>query len=150
MPSTDSTGHSGPFDAQKHASMQGAHEVKICLVDDDPIINFVTRKTIENNFKEIRIREFTSPSQALAQLKDNHYTPDILLLDINMPQMDGWQLLEQLGTTLPSHVQVYMLSSSIDPKDRSQASQYALVKGFFSKPLTTDQIERLLRKASVL
>jgi CheY-like chemotaxis protein len=144
MPSTDATKHTGSIDREPHVPAEGAAEVSVCLVDDDPIINFVTRKTIENNFKQIKIREFTSPSQALAHLLGNQYAPDVLFLDINMPQMDGWQLLEQLAPQLPSHVQVYMLSSSIDPKDRNQAAQYSIVKGFFSKPLTVAQMENLL------
>ncbi len=123
---------------------QSPKELNICLVDDDPIINFVTRKTFENNFRNIKIKEFTSAPLALSQLSSGQYTPDIILLDINMPQMDGFQLIEQLQDKLTPVSTVYMLSSSIDPKDRNMAMEFPAIKGFYSKPITVDQIVDLI------
>jgi CheY-like chemotaxis protein len=122
--------------------------ISICIVDDDPIINFVTRKTIEKNFSQIRLKEFTSPVQALRQLKSGEYIPDVLFLDLNMPELDGWQMLDELSKESGQPIDVYILSSSIDPKDRTRSENYEMVKDFFSKPISIDQLDQVLANAA--
>lgn len=128
--------------------IKGQKLVSIAIVDDDPIINFVTRKTIEKNFNQVRLKEFTSSVQALKQLKSGEYLPDILFLDLNMPEMDGWQMLDELRQNTTASIKVYILSSSIDPKDRTRSENYDMVKDFFSKPISINQLEKVISLVS--
>ncbi len=59
--------------------------------------------------------------------------PDIILLDLNMPVMDGWEFLEAFSVlrgTLPKPVKVYVLTSSIDERDRQRVSSFDFVAGY--------------------
>lgn len=75
--------------------------------------------------------------------------PDIILLDIKMPKVDGFEFLERFEK-LPPSVKVlstiYMLSSSIDPYDINKALKSKYVHDFIEKPLTKEKIEKLLPK----
>jgi CheY-like chemotaxis protein len=64
---------------------------------------------------------------------------DVLLMDINMPVMDGWQFLDSLGKLEnPPLVHVVIVTSSIDTIDKRKATKYPQVIGFFEKPLTQE------------
>ncbi len=69
----------------------------------------------------------------------------MILLDLNMPQMDGWEFLDAFGT-LPlaqEEVRVFILTSSIQPTDIEKSTQYKEVKGYFSKPLGKVNVRRM-------
>ena len=69
--------------------------------------------------------------------------PDVLLLDINMPGITGWEFLDQLKA-LNLEANVYMYSSSIDPDDVKEARNYPMVRDFISKPLDARTIRQIL------
>jgi len=90
-----------------------------------------------------KYESFTNALQALDQLKQQaefpDQLPDIILLDLNMPILDGWGFLEhfeKLYSSLTKPVKVYIASSSIDEKDIIRSRNYSSVKGFISKPLS--------------
>src|SRR5688572_30468975 len=96
----------------------------VLLIDDNPIDNLVNQKLIEraNLAEAIIVRD--SAVSAIEYLKSNcdkpENIPDTIFLDIRMPEMDGFQFLEEfdrLPAEVTSKVTIYMLSSSIDPKD---------------------------------
>lgn len=72
--------------------------------------------------------------------------PQVILLDLNMPVIDGWEFLDkfkqQYHNKFPE-ISIFILSSSVDPKDMNKAAANSLVKGFVNKPLTIDAIEQL-------
>jgi CheY-like chemotaxis protein len=71
--------------------------------------------------------------------KDSDNSEYLVLLDINMPVMDGWQFLESLGNlNNPPKVNVVIVTSSIDTIDKRKATKYPQVIGFFEKPLTQE------------
>ena len=75
--------------------------------------------------------------------------PDLILLDLNMPVMGGWEFLELFSTNYPHFVErikIFVLSSSINPEDRIRASKEPLVEAFLYKPLNDRDIE-IIRKA---
>ncbi len=75
--------------------------------------------------------------------------PALILLDLNMPVMGGWEFLEIFSTTYPHFVErikIFVLSSSINPEDRIRASKEPLVQAFLYKPLNEKDID-ILRKA---
>ena len=87
---------------------------------------------------------------ALADFKDPEVMlPEMILLDINMPQMDGWQFLEGLLAIRPNfnnETIIYVVTSSIAHSDREKANSIEEVSGFLSKPLSVEHLKKLIGK----
>ncbi len=122
-------------------------EVKLAyVIEDDETTSFLVKRIVDS-FSEIRESKiFVNGEEAMNALLDNFKSnqtlPDLILLDINMPVMDGWDFLDALtkiNTKFP--VPVYLLTSSIDPCDMEKAKRYKDVQGFLSKPLTKDRFK---------
>ncbi len=115
--------------------------VKIVLIDDDPISTFVTEKLISKNIKvPCRFFKYQSAIEALKDISSIH--PNYLFLDLNMPEMTGWDFLEEFEPT-SYKPEVYILSSSVDERDINKANNYALVKKYLSKPLIKKYIKNI-------
>lgn len=116
--------------------------VKIVLIDDDPISTFVTEKLISKNIKEpCEIYKFENATDALKDI----YTinPNYLFLDLNMPEMTGWEFLEEFHPVDKENPEIYILSSSIDERDINKARDYSMVKRYLSKPLIKKYIKSI-------
>ena len=122
--------------------------MRLLLVDDDPIILELNRMLIKRYQPEIEIIEKSSASEALEYIKEVNNYPDAILLDINMPIMNGWDFLNEMNS-LKIQVPVFMLTSSIDYRDREKAAGFSMVRGFLEKPLFDDKIEQLVSKLEV-
>ncbi|MTI39005.1 response regulator [Fulvivirga lutimaris] len=129
--------------------------LKIMLVDDDDISSFIYRKIIEKaGLTQDHISTFLKGQDGIAHLEntiDNTAEfPDLILLDINMPVMDGWGFLdeyaEKVWPNLNKRVVVCMLSSSVYQEDINKAYGYAQVNDYVSKPLTSGVLEDLINK----
>src|SRR5690606_1003090 len=111
----------------------------IMLVDDDFITNFLHSRLIKklNNSSSIVVTE--NGEEALEYI-DHHDPPDIILLDINMPVMNGFEFLKEFYKKYKNKVKtkVIVLSSSISLKDRTIASSYGVP--FLTKPLSPDEL----------
>ncbi|GAA4316638.1 hypothetical protein GCM10023149_13730 [Mucilaginibacter gynuensis] len=87
--------------------------------------------------------------QFLAENKNNaEELPDIILLDIHMPLMSGWQFLEifkNIRGTLSKPVWVYVVSSSIDPVDIHRSKEYNFVHDYIIKPITKNKLQDILK-----
>ncbi|MFN3802940.1 response regulator [Belliella pelovolcani] len=114
---------------------------KIIFVDDDKIQHMINKKNMLRIKPDLELIFFQNPFSALEWLEVN--TTDLLLLDINMPEMSGWEFLDLLEQK-KIHVPVNMLSSSIDPDDIAKSKDYKMVEGFLVKPLQVEVIEELL------
>jgi CheY-like chemotaxis protein len=121
---------------------------KIVLIDDDPISHLISTRLLER-FSTSIVEAFVNPEEALKQLQCRAQNapekfPDIILLDINMPVMNGWEFLEEFEK-LPEDIlkttSVMMLSSSTTSLDREKSKKYYTVKKFLSKPLTEELIK---------
>lgn len=117
--------------------------MKIWLIDDDNVTNMLNRFFLEEHYPSLEIRSFIYASEALEELKQGRDNPNFILLDINMPGMNGWEFLDALQQSEISSSKlpiIYMLSSSLDPEDEAKARNSALVQGFISKPLEVEKL----------
>ncbi|HMG15131.1 MAG TPA: response regulator [Saprospiraceae bacterium] len=125
---------------------------KIFLIDDDKIFNFINSKIISKTFSSINVVAFDNPQIALIELiriteVNIDDFPDVIFLDINMPEMDGWEFLEELNkfeANIFIKSKIIMLTSSIDPNDIQKSKTYKMVNGFISKPLSAEKLLQCL------
>lgn len=121
------------------------------LIDDDHVTNFVNTKIIKLVAPTLEVIAYTNARIALQELKQRAAAPDelpdFIFLDINMPDVDGWNFLDEF-ITLPQPVldktKVIMLTSSIDLDDIARSKTYKPVIDFLSKPLTPPNVHLLL------
>ena len=121
-------------------------EKEIILVDDDKITNIINKKLIERYDPSFQVKVFDSPMFLVDYLKEKKKKEDPLLIfvDINMPGMNGWELLEVLSKKVKvENINVHILSSSIDPEDKKMADNFELVQSFISKPLTMGNLKEI-------
>lgn len=119
----------------------------IMLVDDHELTNTIHQALLRNFFASDSISVHSNPDSALQWLEKvrrrGGSLPDLILLDIEMPGMTGWELLEELqNRRIP--VKVCMLSSSISPEDIERKNEFEEVLDYISKPLAQDHIPRLM------
>ncbi len=120
---------------------------RVILVDDDPITNMIHTKMIKRECG-CDVEAFTHAHVVLDLLKlDSDHVrgglPEVLLLDINMPGVDGWAFLaefERLPAEHRGRCRIFVVSSSIDRDDEAKSKNYPSVRGFFSKPLSREMI----------
>lgn len=124
----------------------------IALIDDDKIFQLTAYKTIKATAITESILQFENGELALNYLRENLKNttalPDYIFLDINMPFIDGWMFLddyEQLKSGLSKPISIYMVSSSIDPRDINRAKANTNVKGYVMKPVTREKFVELLK-----
>ena len=113
------------------------------IVDDDILSNFLSKKALEKSLGDVDVRAFIVPELALSYL-ETEFEPKqlqektILLLDINMPTLTGWEFIDKFNTlreSIKNKFNIYMLSSSIDPVDIERARLNPLVTNYLEKPL---------------
>jgi CheY-like chemotaxis protein len=122
----------------------------VYVVDDDKIFHFIIKKLLANNNIAVSPEFFENGLLALngikSKLDKGETPPDLILLDINMPVLDGWQFLEAydlLDENVKNSIEIYMLSSSIDQRDIEYAAANKYALSFFGKPLTDEVVTRL-------
>ena len=119
---------------------------RICIIDDDPIYKLITKKLIQKTKLYSETIDFNNGNEALIYFEATSHLPDILLLDIEMPEMDGWEFLDQfckLEKRINKESTVYIASSSIAIEDKLKAKKYECVKEFLSKPINLDKLQKI-------
>jgi len=120
------------------------------LIDDSDIDLFIQRRFLEVYHFSKRLISYKSAEEALDWLKsvNGEGPPDIIFLDLNMPNVDGFGFLEGFNS-LPQKVRdksrIVVLTSSNSQKDRDQVFSYKNVIQFVTKPLKQSDIEELKR-----
>ena len=127
--------------------------LQIMIIDDDPVHHSITKVILKKNGLTQPVQSYFEADKAIDHLitssKDYLLLPDIILLDINMPIMDGWQFMENFERfkgELNSLPAIYIFTSSITDTDRNKAKSYELVVGYIEKPVDTVVLKALLDK----
>lgn len=122
----------------------------ILLIDDDYICNTVNKILIRKKFhQDVEILTFIDPVEALKALGrflDGHlYNKIIILLDLNMSVMDGWEFLDEYRMLSKNNtaVNISILSSSLHQRDVDRASNDPNVSDFLIKPISDEVLEKL-------
>ncbi|PRX98189.1 response regulator receiver domain-containing protein [Pontibacter ummariensis] len=118
------------------------------IIDDDHISIFLTEQALRKEGIS-EVATFHSPEEALGHLVQRipDKLPDLILLDLNMPTMSGWELLDALVPyegKLQNNTHVFILTSSLDLSDSIKSREYNLVQGFIHKPLDREDIQAIL------
>lgn len=130
-------------------SMKTSTQKRVLLVDDNPLDLMINSKILEKA-GVTDVDAVGSGQQALQYLEECSRTgnyPDFLLLDVNMPVMDGFEFLAQYCVQThwkPQSVKIVLLTSSIAPRDRQRAASYG-VENYLEKPLRMDDLLRVLQ-----
>ena len=121
--------------------------MRFILVDDDNFNNILHDIMIKSTLGEnVAVETFTKPEKVLEFLQENAaegVDRTVLFLDIDMPKISGWDFLamyEEFTDEVKMQVSIYVLSISLDHRDSNKAGGNKNVKGFISKPLTTEMI----------
>ncbi len=124
---------------------------KIAIVDDDDIFQFTVKMQLEKLGLAEEVMVFSEGQEAIdfIQSADMNELPALLLLDINMPIVDGWDFLE-LFKNVPEEkqqvVEILMLSSSINPDDVKRAEANPFVVDYVTKPISDAEIMKIFSK----
>lgn len=117
--------------------------MKILLVDDDQTFRFIVRTIVaKSDFAQI-VHEASHGQEALHYLDQTtgkaEMGPDIIMLDLNMPVMDGWTFLDSLPERLQGNrrIPICIMTSSINSVDQQRSLKYNCVKAIYTKPLST-------------
>jgi CheY-like chemotaxis protein len=126
---------------------------KLIFIDDSPLDHFILKRILNKYQLGYNVSCTANGGEVIDLLKkhksDPASLPDIILLDLYMPGFDGWAFLEKaerLCTNLAKPIKVYILTSSINPKDIEQARQYGCVRSFIFKPITKEKLEKMLNE----
>ncbi len=120
---------------------------RVFIIDDDPIHQRIAQIMIAKHHIYDDFVSYTEAEKAIDFLTQNaasaELLPDVILLDLNMPVMDGWDFLdafEKIVNDLNKEVRIFIVTSSVDDKDKQRSQDFSTVKGFISKPLSPEVI----------
>ncbi|WP_445383618.1 response regulator [Robiginitalea sp. IMCC43444] len=124
---------------------------KACIIDDDPIMIFGMKLMMKQLGVSLQTEIWNNGQEAIEGLErlanKGEALPRVVFLDLTMPIMDGWDFLEALKqSSLPGKetMEIYVLSSSINPSDKTRALNYALVKDYIAKPIAEERLQQIL------
>jgi CheY-like chemotaxis protein len=124
---------------------------KTLLVEDDYVCVLICKKFFKRfeNFDIVETAENGLVAyDLLCQWESSNSLPDLILLDLNMPVMDGWEFLEKAKGLIEKHqIHLVILTSSIDPMDLRKASIFSCVKEYINKPIDMDKICEIVGEA---
>lgn len=121
----------------------------IALIDDDEATNFFHRMLIKKTGTTDQVLVFQGAMNALDYFKKDEelLIPDLILLDLNMPVMDGWDFLDEfanLPEAVNNRTKVVILTTSPNPEEVKRAKNHKFVSGFKTKPFTPEKMQEIL------
>jgi response regulator RpfG family c-di-GMP phosphodiesterase len=127
----------------------------VWIIDDDLVSQFATEYSVKQSNYEIVMKSFDRASESLKNLmkciQTSEGIPDIILLDLVMPEMDGWEFLRQVERLVgfENKINVFIISSFSQSKDRDLAKIHPLVQGYFDKPLSKVSVAEIFQSIKV-
>jgi CheY-like chemotaxis protein len=128
----------------------------IGIIDDDKIYQFMLHKIIRDHKLAERLVPFFDGEKAIQYLRDNYANieniPDILFLDVNMPIMDGWQFMEEYASikaNINKKIDIFLLSSSVNPIDIERASKINEVSSYLVKPIKLHEVKKIFKNLKI-
>ncbi|SFU14243.1 Response regulator receiver domain-containing protein [Algoriphagus locisalis] len=127
-------------------------KIKLLIIDDDALCLMIANKSLRKFLPSklpYQVEVISNPVEGLNIIQkhiESNITSEVIviLLDINMPILDGWAVLEELDILDPEqNIQVYMHSSSISELDIKRSKTYARVRDFIHKPLNEMRVNSL-------
>lgn len=125
--------------------------MKIFMIDDEQVSHHVTQRMLSLNKFAVDIHPFLSAQEALASM--GKIVPDVIILDLNMPIMNGWEFLDALApkwASIRDKCKIYVLTSSLDYLDKIRANEHPMIKGLMHKPIKSEDIKRLFPQKKCL
>lgn len=129
-----------------------------CIIDDDKIYVNLVKKIIEIKRLSENLLIYKNGKEALDYFRlvmenvtDEEKLPDIIFLDLNMPVMDGWEFLSEfikIKNKLNKKITLYVVSSSIDPRDLERAKSFNMVTDYLIKPIELKKFEQIFDKTA--
>ncbi len=127
-----------------------------CIIDDDPIFIYGTKRIM----REIEFCDslvvYNNGEDAINGIIESHAItktlPEIIFLDLNMPIMNGWEFLDEfikIPNASLNKTLIYIISSSVDPKDINRVKNYKLVSNYILKPITPNDLQKVLNTTLV-
>jgi CheY-like chemotaxis protein len=119
---------------------------KVLIVDDDPAFHFLQKLVLNEHNIDCPVDSVYDGYEALKYMEDCDGSPDLILLDLNMPNWDGLDFLDACVKCgrLPHYVKIFILTSSHMPEDKERSMAYSFVTGYIEKPLNKQSIKEIL------
>jgi Response regulator containing a CheY-like receiver domain and a GGDEF domain len=118
----------------------------VLLVDDDEPTNFLNKMLVDEMDMAGHVQVATNGLEALDYLTGAGPRPELILLNINMPLMDGWEFVDRYKNLELSQKAdaLFMLTNSLNPNDEKAALAHDDIAGFLNKPLQKENLETIL------
>lgn len=127
----------------------------VWIIDDDLVSQFATEYCIRQANGTATVKSFDKASESLKSfadcIKKGNGIPHVILLDLVMPEMDGWEFLSEIEKMVgwEDKVNVYIISAFAKSKDRDLAKSHTLVQGYFDKPLSKVSADKIFSSVKV-
>ncbi|MBV8391011.1 MAG: response regulator [Mucilaginibacter sp.] len=128
---------------------------KLVFIDDSPLDHFILKRILTKYKLDYDVMCTANGAEVISFLDQNktdiNILPDVILVDLYMPGFNGWDFLDRvqcLHSYLAKPLRIYILSSSVSPRDIKHARQYSCVRSFIFKPITRDALEKHIDEES--